>query len=116
VLIASFKYEFFKDAEQTYQMIFYIVCKLFDGKDLRTDAELHTNRGRIDMLVETKDYIYIMEFKLDQSPEVGLQQIQEKGYAEQWATDLRKKILLGVNFSTEIRNIPEENGFDFISR
>jgi len=41
------------------------------------------------MLVETKDYIYIMEFKLDQSPEVALKQIQDKGYAEQWATDPR---------------------------
>ena len=89
---------------------------LLGAKDLLTTAEKRTNRGRIDMMVETKDYIYIMEFKLDQSPEVGIQQIQEKGYAEQWATDTRKKILLGVNFSTEIRNIPEENGFDFISR
>jgi len=88
---------------------------LLGAKDLLTTAEKRTNRGRIDMLVETKDYVYIMEFKLDQSPEVALQQIKEKGYAEQWATDPRKKILLGVNFSTEIRNIPEQNGYALLS-
>jgi len=114
-LIASIQYEFFKQTEQAFQFIFYVTGILLDAKDLLTTAEKRTNRGRIDMLVETMDYIYIMEFKLDQSPEVALQQIKDKDYAEQWATDPRKKILLGVNFSTEIRNIPEQKGYEFIS-
>ena len=69
------------------------------------DVERHTTDGRMDMLVQTKDYIYIFEFKIDQSAEVALKQIEEKGYARQFATDSRKLFKIGVNFSTEKRRI-----------
>ena len=106
-VIASLQYQFFKLEEQAFQFIFSITGSLVGGKDLRTDAERRTNRGRIDLLVETRAYIYVMEFKLNQSPEAALQQIHERGYAEPWQSDPRQKILLGVNFSSEERNIPE---------
>jgi len=110
-LIAGLSYDIFQTTEQAFHFIFYIAGVLIGGKDLRTDSEKRTNRGRMDMLIEMKNYIYIIEFKLDQSPDVALQQIKEKGYAEQWKNDERTKILLGVNFSSEIRNIPEEKGW-----
>ena len=69
------------------------------------DVERHTTDGRMDMLVQTKDYIYIFEFKIDQSAEVALKQIEEKGYARPFATDSRKLFKIGVNFSTEKRRI-----------
>ena len=69
------------------------------------DVERHTTDGRMDMLVQTKDYIYIFEFKIDQSAEVALKQIEEKGYARPFATDSRKLFRIGVNFSTEKRRI-----------
>ena len=111
-LISSLSYDIFQSTEQAFHFIFYITSVLIGGKDLRTEMEKRTNRGRMDMLIETRDYIYIMEFKLDQSPEVALQQIKEKGYAEPWNDDPREKILLGVNFSSEERNIPEKDGWE----
>lgn len=69
------------------------------------DVERHTTDGRMDMLVQTKDYIYIFEFKIDQSAEVALKQIEEKGYARPFATDSRKLFKIGGNFSTEMRRI-----------
>ena len=69
------------------------------------DVERHTTDGRMDMLVQTKDYIYIFEFKIDQSAEVALKQIEEKGYARPFATDSRKLFRIGVNFSTIKRRI-----------
>lgn len=69
------------------------------------DVERHTTDGRMDMLVQTKDYIYIFEFKIDQSAEVALKQIEEKGYARPFATDSRKLFKIGVNFSTIKRRI-----------
>lgn len=57
----------------------------------------------MDMTIKTKDYIYI--FKFNKSAEEALQQINDKGYAEQFKTDGRNIIKIGVNFSTECRNI-----------
>lgn len=57
------------------------------------------------MTVKTKDYIYIFEFKFNKSAEEALQQINEKGYAEPFKTDGKNVIKVGVNFSTECRNI-----------
>lgn len=71
------------------------------------DVERHTTDGRMDMLVQTKDYIYIFEFKIDQSAEVALKQIEEKGYARPFADDSRKLFKIGVNFSTEKRCIDD---------
>jgi len=110
-MIAGIKYEFFEETEQAFQFIFYVTCVLIGGKDLRTDAEKRTNRGRMDMAIETPDWVYVIEFKINQSPEVALQQIHDKHYIDPWATDARGKILLGVNFSTEERNIPEVDGW-----
>ena len=70
-----------------------------------TQVERTTSEGRIDMTVETKDYVYIFEFKLDGTPEEALQQIEEKGYAKPFAMDARKLYRVGVNFSSEKRCI-----------
>jgi len=103
--LAGMYYEFFENTEQTFQSVFYIISVLLG---IETKPELHTSKGRIDLLTQTKDYIYIFEFKHDGSPEEALAQIHEKGYADQFKTDPRKKFLIGVNFSSELRNIPDD--------
>ena len=40
-----------------------------------TKVEYHTNEGRIDLVLQTDQYIYIMEFKLNGTAEEALQQI-----------------------------------------
>ena len=57
------------------------------------------------MVVQTADYVYVMEFKLDGSAEQALQQIEEKQYALPFAGDSRRVFSIGVNFSSETRNI-----------
>lgn len=71
------------------------------------EVERHTTDGRMDVLVQTKDYLYIFELKIDQSAEVALKQIEEKGYARPFASDSRKLFRIGVNFSTEKRCIDD---------
>lgn len=68
---------------------------------------MHSAKGRADCIVETKEYVYIIEFKLDKSAEEALQQIEEKGYAVPYKADSRKLIKIGVNFSSEKRNIAD---------
>ncbi len=70
-----------------------------------TDVVRRTSRGRMDVVVQTADYIYILELKLDGSAEEALQQIEEKHYAAPFATDPRKLYKIGVNFSSQTRGI-----------
>jgi hypothetical protein len=90
--------------ELYFQNAMYVVFKLMG---FYTDVERTTNRGRIDVLIKTKDYIYVMELKLDGSAEEALQQIEEKGYAQPFAQDKRKLYKIGVNFSSETRGIED---------
>ena len=100
--LADCPYEMARDVELHYQNVLFIVFRL---AGLYTQVEYHTSRGRIDMVVQTADYVYVMEFKLDGSAEQALQQIGEKQYALPFAADSRKVFRIGVNFSSETRNI-----------
>ena len=68
-------------------------------------AEHRTSQGRIDLLLQTDKYVYIMEFKLEGSAEEALKQIEERNYAAPFASDTRKVLKIGVNFSAQTRNI-----------
>ena len=100
---AGTPYEMVKDLENHYQNVLFIISRLMG---FYTRAEYHTSRGRIDLLVESKDYRYVMEFKLDGTAEDALGQIKSKDYALPFTTDETKKtFLIGMNFSKETRNI-----------
>ena len=83
------------------------VYVFFSLLGLYVEVERHTTNGRMDILVQTKDYIYIFELKIDQSADVALKQIEEKGYAKPFAADPRKLFKIGLNFSTEKRCIDD---------
>ena len=68
-------------------------------------AEKVQSQGRVDCIVETSEYVYIFEFKLDGTAEKALQQIEEKGYAREYATDSRRIYKIGVSFSSETGTI-----------
>ena len=99
---ADSPYELARDLELHYQNVLFIVFKLLG---FYTQAEYHTASGRIDMVVKTDKYIYVMEFKLDGTAEEALQQINDKQYALPFASDSRKLFKVGVNFSKEKRGI-----------
>ena len=81
------------------------VALIFKMVGFYTDTERHTSDGRMDMVVQTADYIYLFEFKLDKSADEALAQIEEKQYAAPFAHDPRKLYKIGVNFSSETRRI-----------
>lgn len=99
---ADTPYELVRDLELHYQNVMFIVFKLLG---FYTQVEYHTSEGRIDMVIKTQDYIYVMEFKLDGTAEEALQQINSRNYALPFANDSRKIVKVGVNFSNVMRNI-----------
>lgn len=99
---ADTPYELARDLELHYQNVMFIVFKLLG---FYTQAEYHTSEGRIDLVVKTADYIYVMEFKLDGTAEEAIRQIEEKHYAKPFEADGRKIYRIGVNFSNRLRGI-----------
>lgn len=96
-------------SEADYHAMFHCMMKAV-GADL--NSEVATNKGRIDAVLKTPNHIYVIEFKKDKSSQVALAQIKEKEYQDQyraWKNEMpQKRIhLLGINFSTEKRNIDE---------
>lgn len=70
---------------------------------LRVESEVHTVGGRIDMVIKTRNFIYIIEFKQDRSVADAMAQLRTKDYAAKYALDPRKLIQIGANFSTATR-------------
>ena len=99
---ADTPYELVKNLENHYQNVLYILCKLLG---LYVRAEYRTSAGRIDMVLQTRDYTYVLEFKLDGTAEEALRQIQDKSYALPFETGATRVFRIGLNFSSETRNI-----------
>ena len=99
---ADTTYEVIREQELHYENVLFIVFKLVG---FYTQVEYHTSKGRIDLVLQTDKFIYVMEFKLDGTAEEALQQIHDKHYALPFASDRRKLFKIGVNFSAETRNI-----------
>ncbi len=71
------------------------------------ESEVNTNDGRLDAVVKTSKYIYILEFKLDENAQMALNQIKNKKYAEKYYADEREKLLVGINFSSEQKTVDD---------
>ena len=104
-ILYNLPHQLYEDKERVYHLLIHI---FFDyiGIDLHSD-EVNTARGRADVLVELEDKVYAMEFKIDQSVEEALKQIKERGYLDKYRSSGKKLIALGINFSTEKREVEE---------
>lgn len=102
VFFAKMSYELNNNNERHYQAIFYVIFTLMGQ---HVDVEVRSNKGRADAVVKTKDNIYVFEFKLDDTAEAAMKQINEKGYLIPYQLDGRQLIKVGVEFSKKERNI-----------
>ena len=100
---ADTPYELIRDLELHYQNVLFIVFKLVG---FYVKAEYHTSEGRIDLVLQTDKFVYVIEFKLDGTAEDALRQINEKHYALPFeAGGNRRLFKIGVNFNAKMRNI-----------
>jgi len=90
--------------EADFQSLFYLMVS---GAGVWTQTEVLTSEGRIDIVIELKERIYIIEFKCNQTAERAIEQIKERRYYERYLSQGKEIYLLGINFSTERRNIAD---------
>jgi hypothetical protein len=86
-----------------HRLLFIIFSLLHNG----ARAQVRQAVGMPDIVVTTRKFIYIIEVKLDSTPEAALQQIEEKHYAAPYLTEGKQIIKLGVNFSSATRTLGE---------
>lgn len=74
---------------------------------LNVKAEYHIANGRIDMVIETKRFIYLFEFKVNGSASSAFKQIEAKEYANKYKYDNRKLFKIALNYNTSLRQIDQ---------
>ena len=72
-----------------------------------TYIEKEQSYGRLDCCVETPKYVYIFEFKLDGSAKDALQQIDDRGYANEFQFSGKAIYKIGVNISSETGTVAD---------
>ena len=90
------------DLELYFQNVMSIMLKMMG---LYVKTEYQTSNGRIDILFDTDKYVYIIELKRDQSADIALKQIEEKGYDKPFLASGKQIIKLGIKFSSETKTI-----------
>ncbi len=101
-LFADTPYEIIRNLETHYRNVVWLLFKLMG---FYTQAEYRTSEGRIDMVVKTPKFCYVLEFKLDGTAEEALAQISDKNYTLPFAVEDQQIIRLGINFDSSTRNI-----------
>lgn len=101
---ADTSYQVVGNAELYFQNAMYLVFKIMG---FYTQVERPTSDGRIDAVIQTPDYIYIIECKLDRTADEALRQINDSNYAAPFAMDKRLIYKIGVNFSSQTRGVEQ---------
>ena len=93
------------ERERYFQYTFYLIMRLVSVYTVY--VEKAQSQGRVDCVVETPQYVYIFEFKLDGTAAEALQQIEDRGYAREYAADTRQLYRVGVGFSSETGTVSD---------
>lgn len=88
--------------EGYFQTVIYLVTNFLG---LAVKSEITHHKGRLDLLVEADDYLYLMEFKLEEDAADAIEQIKSREYVNSYRNSSKTVILLGVSFDKEERNV-----------
>ena len=94
-----------REKERYFHYTFYLIMKLISVYTVYTEKQ--QSQGRVDCIVETPQYVYIFEFKLDGTAVEAIEQIENKGYAREYILDERKIFKIGASFSSETGTISD---------
>ena len=92
-----------RERERYFQYTFYLILRLISVYTVYVEKQ--QSHGCVDCVLETPQYVYIFEFKLDGTAEEALRQIEENGYAGEYASDTRTLYKIGASFSSETGTI-----------
>ena len=88
--------------ENFYKLLLYMAFSMLNAT---VDTEVKSILGRADVVIKTRNDIFVLELKVDDTVDHALEQIDSKGYAIPYEADGRKVTKCGVSISSEARNI-----------
>ena len=91
--------------EGHYQQVLFIIFTLLTH--FVVDVEVHTPNGRVDVVMETEDTLYLIELKFNKSAQAAMQQINLKQYDQRFARCGKPIVKVGVNFDAKKGNIED---------
>ncbi len=89
--------------EEHYQQMLYIIFTLLTA--FVVDVEVHTPKGRVDMVLQTKTDLYFVELKLNKSAQAAIDQIDIRQYHKRFALSGLPITKVGINFDSTTGNI-----------
>lgn len=84
--------------EGHYQQMLFIIFTLLTN--YLVDVEVHTPRGRVDIVLLTKTDLYVVELKLNKSAQAAMQQINLKNYRQRFVLCGLPITKVGINFDS----------------
>lgn len=90
--------------ELHYHNMMYLISQLVG---LKVHTEYQTCNGRIDLVIETPKYVYVMEFKIGETAEDAMRQIEERQYGLPFKADKRNVYMIGASFSNATRTLSD---------
>ncbi len=88
--------------ESFYKLLLYMAFSMLNSI---VDTEVRSILGRADVVIKTRNDIFVLELKVDDTVDHALEQIDSKGYAIPYEADGRNLTKCGVSISSEARNI-----------
>ncbi|MEL6152832.1 MAG: AAA family ATPase, partial [Bacteroidota bacterium] len=103
IQLAKIPYNAFQHAKEGFYQAMLLLC--FEISGLKTFGEVHTNLGRIDLVVQLPKHTFIFELKVDKKIAVALDQLHNKRYQERYLKDGKEIVAAAICLSTKDHNI-----------
>ena len=97
-------YQEYANSEGHYTSMLYVI---FTMLGIYVESQVRTSDGRIDVVLKTKRYVYVIELKMDRDAQEALAQIDSKDYALTYSLDGREVVKVGLSFSTYSRTLSD---------
>ncbi len=91
--------------EGHYQQMLFIIFTLLT--DYLVDVEVHTPKGRVDIVILTRTDLFLLELKLDKDAATAMRQIDLKDYRSRFALCGKPITKVGVNFDSTTGNVSD---------
>ena len=102
-MFANIPYQIFDGTSEKY--FHSLIHLLLNYLGTNIESEINTHRGRLDSVIQTPQYIYILEFKFDKSAQIALDDIEKRGYEDKYSHSDKEIIPVGINFSSAAKCI-----------
>ena len=90
--------------EAYFHTLFYLMLSITGAN---ASSEVLISNGRIDLVVEYRDKVFIIEFRCDQSAQIAINQIKERNYSSRYLASKKQVVLLGINFDPAEKQVSE---------